>query len=786
MPGSVHYHDTQLRTVVGPLLLLAGASIAIFITGSRAVEALVALLATAGAALIAGQPRIRSSWVPLLLSLVFLLCTLAAFLPQELVGAAPWRAAFPAEGPFALATSVTPQPWLSWFWWSMLGAAFLAATFLLVAPVEGRGLVVFLHAVSLVVAAYTILAIVAHQTGWKYPFSGGAIFGFLPNKNHTATLMVVGAVVSFGLMQWAVVHGHRGAAILGALCGAPPLAGLLFFSNSRAGVVFLAFGLALWAVGVARGRAGRNILVATGVMVAFLLVLFLAGGSNVQERLSRLIQDSMATGAEGVQDVDFRQPIFRDTLKLVADVPLTGTGLGQFEFVFPQYRKESVVAAQVLHPESDWLMVVAESGLPAALALLGLVIWYFLRSWRGRSEPDGFLRWVAASAVGAAIAHGIVDVPWHRPALGWFLLVLAVSTLAPAGRPLAHPGLMRSVFALAGVALLAVSGWMASQQMQGVLPLGYRWADDNARLTEFGRTERYEEGEVLVTSVLAEFPLHPDAHYWNLAFTEATGDKLDEIIAGGRLVEPNLPRTPRGQVALWQGVDSQREAEAWSETVRRAAVIDRHQQKSDLPTASGYVRDAFTSLKDAPGAQSWLLGKLSGEPLLAAQGVISASPAVSSEWIAALANSAGYLDGLPERLRLVVLDKLVSLPDPGVALTYMQAQSGSEPGIYWQPLARYYARAGDKPRAVAIVAAAAGVPMEGGGRGINDFGRQLATLEGQGNDVSVRRLLKEAIEAKKPEADQLSVALAWFAASGDWDNAWRAASRLSAETKIGK
>ena len=57
-----------------------------------------------------------------------------------------------------------------------------------------------LEAVS-VCGAYAGLAIYAKQTGWQYPYAGGATFGFLPNRNHTATFLIVGSVLSLGLLR---------------------------------------------------------------------------------------------------------------------------------------------------------------------------------------------------------------------------------------------------------------------------------------------------------------------------------------------------------------------------------------------------------------------------------------------------------------------------------------------------------------------------------------------------------------------------------------------------------
>jgi hypothetical protein len=47
----------------------------------------------------------------------------------------------------------------------------------------------------------------------------------------------------------------------------------------------------------------------------------------------------------------------------------------------------------------------------------------------------------------------------------------------------------------------------------------------------------------------------------------------------------------------------------------------------------------------------------------------------------------------------------------------------------------------------------------------------------------MRRLLKEAAEVERADPDKLRVAMASYAASGDWEMAWKAASRLATATK---
>ena len=775
-------------TLAGYLLGLLGATLAILASGTHEEWALILCVAAFGLSLILIAPRVRASWIPVLAA--GLLCVAAglAFLPEDTFGSPIWRARLPDAVRALLGHSLAPQPWISLFWWQLLAATVAYGLCLLTAAVDGRRLAVFLHAVALVVAVYAVMAVADFHTAWDFPFAGNAPFGFLPNKNHTATLLFVGAIISFGLMQWEIVRGRKIGAVLAALCGAPPLAALLFFSNSRAGVVFLAVGLIMWAAGAGRSGSRKVIFAGVGILGAFLLVLFLAGGSEVRHRLSVLLGDAVSVRGEGTdapRDLDFRQPIFRDTLQMISGQPSAGVGLGQFRYVFPQYRDESSRAAVILHPESDWLMVAAESGVPAAGLLLALVGWYAVQSWRGRHGNDGLLCWTAASAVLAAVLHGVVDVPWHRVSLGWFLFVVAAVCVPRSTAPLKHPTLVRIFFLLLGFAFIGSAYFMARELSQGRPPVPYRWKEYNRALTKLGGSMAWEEGEAKAREATEVYPLEKDAHYWMLAFTEAQGEELEEIIRSGRAVEPVLPQVAEGQANLWRGIDASREAEAWGEAVRRSLRIDALEAGGATASTRGIIDRAVQSLRENPGAQIELLGRIESAPELQAQWFRSASPEAAEIWLDGEPNAAGWLDSLPLDLRGQVLNRWITLPSAAGALAYMEARNAPAPGAYWRQLANYYAKAGDKARAVGMVAEAEGLSL-GGPLTSGEFGAQLAALEAQGNNVSVRRLLKEAAEGEKPDPDKLRVAVTWFAAAGDWEMAWKAASRLVTATKTGQ
>jgi hypothetical protein len=384
----------------------------------------------------------------------------------------------------------------------------------------------------------------------------------------------------------------------------------------------------------------------------------------------------------------------------------------------------------------------------------------------------------------AALLHAIVDVPWHRPAVGWLLLVVGLVSLPASARTLRSVWPTRIFFVFCGILLLGGAFLLARERLSpGVLPSPYRWDVYNDALSDLGKEMRYEEGRKVAAEAAGWFPLEKDAYYWMLAYSRGDRAAEDRFTKFARLVEPVLPQLAVGQAALWKNFDDSLEAEAWSEAVRRAQAIDALDSPGARSSASTMLEQGLRSLAGKPNAQRVLLVEFGQSAELLAEGIRHADASLADEVLSRFADSApDWLDGLPPDLRGQLLERWIALPSAPGAVAYMEGRNAGAPGAYWRQLANYYAKAGDKARAVGIIAQAEGValdsPLPEG-----EFARQLAALQEQGNEVAVRRLLKEAAEVERADPDKLRVAMASYAASGDWEMAWKAASRLATATK---
>ena len=374
----------------------------------------------------APQTRLpRWVWV---LALAWAGASLLSFLPLG-GGAMPdWRQALASAG-IDLGNRITPQPRAALY--SLAGQLVTGLVLLRIfcqRPAEGT---------RTVTAAYVVAAVLAYlvlswmRLRWSAGVEGTPHFGFFPNRNHTATLLVMGAMMGFGLLIEAV-RGRAWRMLAFSLTAVGLLASALIFTSiSRAGVILLGAGSAsIWFLCGFRylGEQSGRI---TGILALSVVVLLVLPESQVKERLIVKVQGALEEpeSPEGVR-LDERLEIFHDTAEMIRQHPLTGWGAGQYEYVFPQYRRlaANVNNGRNLHPESSWLWMASESGIPAALSLLavasGMVV-IGVRAARRNGSGRG-LRCACLVASAVPLLHAFIDVPLHREGLLWLAGLLYV------------------------------------------------------------------------------------------------------------------------------------------------------------------------------------------------------------------------------------------------------------------------------------------------------------------------------------------------------------------------
>jgi O-antigen ligase len=187
------------------------------------------------------------------------------------------------------------------------------------------------------------------------------------------------------------------------------IATALLLTHSRAGFVSSMLGMLvlILALGFTRAvKARYAALIGTLPLIAG-IYSFSFSGNLTAKRL-------MATVLENEQ----RLEVYELTLDAIEAAPLLGTGYGSFQEVFSLYRTQDI-QSMYFKAHSTYLENALELGIPAALALIGVIAGLFLLNLRGlrRRRRDAIYPCLGASATVLVAAHSIPDFSLQIPAV---------------------------------------------------------------------------------------------------------------------------------------------------------------------------------------------------------------------------------------------------------------------------------------------------------------------------------------------------------------------------------
>ena len=264
-------------------------------------------------------------------------------------------------------------------------------------------------------------------------------FGPYVNRNHFAGWMLMGLPLALGLgLGWAERASRTGrggwrdviaclsspeggrAQLMAVAVAVMGLSLLMTQSRSGLGGMVVAMGLAAVVAGRRRASTRARLAVAGGI-AALMVGLVAWGGADV------------ATRAGGSGLTELRPRIWRDTLAVIRDFPLTGTGLNTFGAAMRSYQTWTR-DLQVREAHNDYLQIAAEGGLllavPAALALAALAraIW---RRFRAGSDDTvtGWVRVGATTGLVAIALQSLVEFSLQMPGNAAFAAVLMAVAL---------------------------------------------------------------------------------------------------------------------------------------------------------------------------------------------------------------------------------------------------------------------------------------------------------------------------------------------------------------------
>jgi O-antigen ligase len=787
------------------------AAFGVFTPGMDGALALGVLLAGLGAWMLVCAPRHAPPAAALLLGVAFLGGCALALLPAPPDAMPAWRVLLDQDLGLRLGDRFAAQPVLLFEWGTLAAAIVIAAWTLLGARLAAHQGVWVLAAVAVIVTAHAGVAVADALLGWNWPWDGDKTFGLFPNRNHQASLMAVGTLAALGTVRVAIARRQPLLAGMALACAGFLLVVMATFSESRSWIVLLGLGVPVWLIGARMAELPSSLKISAVTIGLLVLAIFITSTTPAWERIQSLFHATAPAtpqagpGADGDGlAFDFRVEIFQDAIRMIADHPWTGHGLGSFQYVFPQYRTHSLMESQAAHPESDWLMLAAEGGVVPVLVLAAALALASAAALQRRKEPGALTRWTGLVGFWMIAAHGLFDVPVHRPGIALVGIVLGALALSRPPEEETKPGVgiaagfVRWGLRLAGLALLA--GGIAS--VRGPSGHGYRAAALGGqaaanRIYEALVGNDTDRGLALAREALARTPLAPALHglMGHLQLRDDSLDpETDRSFLIQRVLEPDWIRVPLDQAWAWHRIDPARTVGL----IRRALAAASRFRPSGraLQERNRIFEESLHRYRDQP-------------PVIARMGVIALE---NTEWLARWLPFASEPDRMFALERIRASDPKLERLSPTARRSILRAWSrtSSAPDLWqllenepaletdaWSVRAGALAREGRHEEAVRIAAAQLdfGPALDRSGsepedRLLDDWrtlrnpetARELVlTLLASGNSLTANRILLEALKPGSPALWELAVLLR--AEQGDWNGSWAAVGGYLAAVK---
>ena len=287
--------------------------------------------------------------------------------------------------------------------------------------------------------------------GFWRPQATATPFGPFINRNHFAGLMLllIPLVAGFaaGVAALSPRPRHRDAAgwvrwflspeagrFAFASVAVVAMVGAVLVSGSRSGMAGFAVALAVFA-GLAAARVRRREARVAIWMYVGVLVVGALGWVGMEPVIERF----QLAGT----DVQDRLAAWRDTVDIIRDFPLAGTGFGAYGAAMLIYQTADR-ASIFIHAHNDYLQVVAEGGalvaIPVAVALGVIVRGIHRRLRRGEDEAmTGWIRLGAVAGLGGIAAQSLLEFSLQMPGNAAMCVVLMAIALHRPRRPVVNP-----------------------------------------------------------------------------------------------------------------------------------------------------------------------------------------------------------------------------------------------------------------------------------------------------------------------------------------------------------
>ena len=458
------------------------------------------------------------------------------------------------------------------------------------------------------VALYAGISILYAQNAFDWEWDPNDGFGFFANRNHMATLMVMGSLLGVGsLFLYLKKKNWKGFVItllaLGIICWA-----ILGYSVSRAGMIlFISFQI-IWFLFVGKKHLNYKFFTSFLVLFSLAIILFFLSDTTLEDRLENLLKEKEPRSELINSDkksnytsiLGLRKYIHDDTFQMIQSEPWTGIGLGTYEFIFPFYKKECIIFneralfSNVLHPESNWLDLASQAGISSLalslICILSLLVYIILKNRKSRSW---LLSLSCILSVFCILVHGMVDVPGQKVGIimsGIFLIGINIKPehskdkISPEYATLIYQLLAIGIFSLGltlvhkqwfGSGSIAFSNTQVSiNKIQNLYNLSIIAAEEKD-------TKRQKDHIIsaidLCEKALKRSPLDPDLHFIRgklYSFLDGNEEKIKFSFKIESELDSGWFKLPLRQSQVWLFIDIKETRRLWAEALERSNKLD--------------------------------------------------------------------------------------------------------------------------------------------------------------------------------------------------------------------
>lgn len=252
--------------------------------------------------------------------------------------------------------------------------------------------------------------------------------GLFANRNHQAALLAMALPL---LRMWSIVSRQPGRGLIATGMGLLFVL-VIFATGSRAGVVLaLVAGIAMLVVAPpqqAGWRRRKSLLVGAAVVMAtvsLVTVAIFTGSATSFDRFKALSASS-----------DLRFVLMPAVWRMAMSYFPFGAGAGSFDPAFRLVEPDWALRQSYFnHAHNDLLELWADGGVPFIIILAGFVGWFLIRFFKApdRSTIETANGRLAGLAIAVLLSASLVDYPLRTPLLGCLFGLLVAMMVAPLG-----------------------------------------------------------------------------------------------------------------------------------------------------------------------------------------------------------------------------------------------------------------------------------------------------------------------------------------------------------------